>query len=117
MGERRVKPKNRKPTFFWQGVLILAPMLVLAKLGALALWQDKRMAQHEAMLRAQDAAEEAAQLIWNDLQKFSDPPSSNSSSTGFVAVFSSPQSYYYSGQTKRIDIDRAGHLVFPPPYD
>ncbi len=95
MGERRVKPKNRKPTFFWQGVLILAPMLVLAKLGALTLWQDKRMAQHEATLRAQDAAEEAAQLIWNGLQNFGDPRNS----------------------TKRIDIDRAGHLVFPPPYD
>src|SRR5215212_9638330 len=79
MGERRVKPKNRKPTFFWQGVLILAPMLVLAKLGALALWQDKRMAQHEATLRAQDAAEEAAQTIWNDLQSFDDPPPAISS--------------------------------------
>jgi signal transduction histidine kinase len=132
MGERRVKPKNRKPTFFWQGVLILAPMLVLAKLGALALWQDKRMAQHEATLRAQDAAEEAAQLIWNDLQTFGDPPPAPVSSTpsqpagstarriqtvNSIARFSSSQSYYYSGQTKRIDIDREGRLVFPPPYD
>ncbi|HEY0548744.1 MAG TPA: ATP-binding protein [Verrucomicrobiae bacterium] len=126
-----MKPKNRKPTFFWQGVLILTPMLVLAKLGALALWQDKRMAQHEAMLRAQDAAEEAAQLIWNDLQTFGDPPALSPSQSAhtvisapmrvypvnLVARFSSSQSYYYSGQTKRIDIDRAGRLVFPLPYD
>jgi signal transduction histidine kinase len=132
MGERRVKPKNRKPTFFWQGVLILAPMLVLAKLGALALWQDKRMAQHEAILRAQDAAEESAQLIWNDLQAFGDPPTAPASpqsprpagstarriqAVNSVARFSASQNYYYNGQTKRIDIDRAGHLVFPPPYD
>src|SRR5687767_15314280 len=102
MGERRVKPKNRKPTFFWQGVLILAPMLVLAKLGALALWQDKRMAQHEAKLRAQDAAEEAAQLIWNDLQSPDDAPSSRSARSANkriqaineVARFSSSRSFY-----------------------
>src|SRR5215212_9804013 len=89
MGERRVKPKNRKPTFFWQGVLILAPMLVLAKLGALALWQDKRVAQHEAMLRAQDAADEAAQIIWNDLQSFGEPapasPAPSSRTAGSTA--------------------------------
>jgi signal transduction histidine kinase len=63
MSEGRVKSKKRKPGFFWQGVLILAPMLVLAKLGALAIWQDKRMAQHEAELRAQDLAEQAADRL------------------------------------------------------
>src|SRR5437868_3500426 len=70
MSERRVKRTNRKPSFFWQGVLILAPMLVLAKLGALALSQDKRMAEHEAELRAQDVAEDIADKIWNELQSF-----------------------------------------------
>ena len=125
MGERRVKPKSRKPTFLWQGVLILAPMLVLAKLGALALWQDKRMAQHEAKLRAQDAAEEAAQLIWNDLQSLDDSPSARSAHSGnkriqavnHVSRFSSSRSFYYSGPTKRFDIDHAGRLVFPLPYE
>jgi len=62
MGERPVK-RNRKPRFFWQGVLILAPMLVLAKIGALAIWQDKRMAEHDAQLRAQDLAEQVAEKI------------------------------------------------------
>jgi signal transduction histidine kinase len=62
MDERPVK-QNRKPRFFWQGVLILAPMLVLAKVGALAIWQDKRMAEHEAKLRAQDLAEQVAGKI------------------------------------------------------
>ena len=61
MAQHRVKRTHRKPSFFWQGVLILAPMLVLAKLGALAIWQDKRMAQHEAELRAQDLAEQAVE--------------------------------------------------------
>ncbi len=63
MSERRVKRKNRKPSFFWQGVLILAPMLVLAKVGALAIWQDKRMAEHEAELRAKDLAEQIAAAL------------------------------------------------------
>ena len=63
MRQRRVKRTNRKPSFFWQGVLILAPMLVLAKLGALALSQDKRMAEHEAQLRAQDLAEQVADKL------------------------------------------------------
>src|SRR5687768_6118229 len=63
MPARPVKRKNRKPSFFWQGVLILAPMLVLAKVGALAIWQDKRMAEHEAELRAQDLAEQVAEKI------------------------------------------------------
>jgi signal transduction histidine kinase len=71
MRERPVKQKNRKPRFLWQGVLILAPMLVLAKLGALAIWQDKRMAEHEANLRAQDLAEQVADrlsVMWPSLE-------------------------------------------------
>ena len=63
MAERPVKRNNRKPRFFWQGVLILAPMLVLAKVGAFAIWQDQRMARHDAELRAQDIAEEAAEKL------------------------------------------------------
>src|ERR1043166_7529545 len=74
MGQRRVKRTNRKPTFFWQGVLILAPLFVLAKIGAVALSQDQRMARHEAELRAQDIAEEAAERIWNELQSFPTNP-------------------------------------------
>src|SRR5215210_5016280 len=65
MAERPVKQKNRKPSFFWQGVLILAPVLVLAKLGALAISQDKRMARQAAELQAQEMADDAATNIWN----------------------------------------------------
>jgi signal transduction histidine kinase len=70
MATRPVKRTDRKPSFFWQGVLILAPMLVLAKVGALAIWQDKRMAEHEAELRAQDLAEQAAGLLSQRWQQF-----------------------------------------------
>jgi hypothetical protein len=59
MDERRVKRsrQSRPPNFLWQGLLILLPVLVLAKVGALAIWQDKRLARHEAELRAQELAE------------------------------------------------------------
>src|SRR5436309_2642240 len=90
MSERRVKRTNRKPSFFWQGVLILAPMLVLAKLGALALSQDKRMAEHEAELRAQDVAEDASAAILSELTK---------ATNGF-----------------EFRVDRDGVLLSPRPY-
>ncbi len=138
MRQRRVKRTNRKPNFFWQGVLILAPMLVLAKLGALALTQDKRMARHEAELRAQDAAEEVAQAIWDELQKPGDPPFKaqvspykNPDSVTFTwkartphsrigsvnSVSGSSQSFAFAPATKRLELDRSGRLFFPPPYE
>jgi hypothetical protein len=89
MGERRAKPINRKPSFFWQGVLILAPVLVLANLGAYALWKDQRVAIHEAEMRARDLAEEAAGRIWDELE-----------SVAFPAI----------------EFDRAGKLINPKPY-
>ena len=131
MRQRRVKRTNRKPSFFWQGVLILAPMLVLAKLGALALAQDRRMAGHEAELRAQDIAEEAAQAVWDELQKPEAPSAktilmfrgplkgritiqrvSSVNSVAALALNFPPGTF-----TKRLDLDRAGRLVFPMPYE
>ena len=91
MRQHRVKRTNRKPSFFWQGVLILAPMLVLAKVGALAIWQDKRMAQHEAELRAQDLAEQAVEKFAADWAAH--PPT--------------------NGDSLLIDAD--GNLLSPPP--
>lgn len=91
MRERRVKPNYRKPGFFWQGVLILAPMIVLAKLGALAIWQDKRMAEHDAELRAQDLAEQVADRL----------------SVAWLG--------YQASNTHHILIDFDGNLLSPPP--
>ena len=131
MRQHRVKRTSRKPNFFWQGVLILAPMLVLAKLGALALTQDKRTQQHEAELRAQDVAEETVQAIWNHLQDTNEPgglaiptwrdsgrnirlPGVNS----MVAPSgSSPEKLYFVRRVKRLELDATGHLVQPPPYE
>ena len=97
MHQHRVPRTNHKPSFFWQGVLILAPVLVLAKLGAVALTQDKRMAQHEAELRAQDIADETVERVWNKIQS----PPDNAAPTNAVRQF---------------EIDAQGRLVSPKPY-
>ena len=47
-----VNGPSRKPSFLWQGVLILAPVLVLAGIGGYALWKDQRLAIREAEGRA-----------------------------------------------------------------
>src|SRR6185503_13336555 len=91
MAERRNKPnRRRKPSFFWQGLLILAPVLVLVKLGGYALWRDQRLAFHEAEVRAQELAEEAASRIWDELEMIRLPS---------------------------IQFDRSGKLLVPKPYE
>ena len=90
MAERRNKRNRRKPSFFWQGVLILAPVLVLAKLGAYALWRDQRLAFHEAEVRAQELAQEAALRIWDELE---------------------------ASRLPAIRFDRSGNLLLPKPYE
>jgi signal transduction histidine kinase/TolA-binding protein len=130
MRRHRVKRTSRKPNFFWQGVLILAPMLVLAKLGALALSQDKRMAQHEAELRAQDVAEEVVQAIWNDLQQQDNAPVAVTSRMIVTAAPSTrrrvggvntlnrtAQSIASPTLARVIEVDKENQLVFPPAYE
>ncbi len=46
------------PTFFWQGLLILLPVGLLAALGFFFVRQDKLIAEHEAVRRAQGIAED-----------------------------------------------------------
>lgn len=39
---------NRKPTFFWQGLLIVLPVLLLAAVGIVSLWKDRETVTLEA---------------------------------------------------------------------
>jgi len=43
---------NKKATFFWQGALIILPVVILAGVGFFSLRQDKVLARHEAEQRA-----------------------------------------------------------------
>ena len=127
MRQRRVKRTNRKPSFFWQGVLILAPMLVLAKLGALALSQDKRMAQHQAEVRAQELAElnvkSVAEALLSD-QHFSAISAMNARITNMPALVwdaftaryfgrASPSESIPMPQGTIIVVDGNGELTLP----
>ena len=82
--------RNRPPTFFWQGVLIVLPLAVLAALGLFSLRQDKVLAQHEATERAQRLADQLAQDLWAELTDLSGP------------------------NLPMFKVDGAGALVFPP---
>lgn len=84
-----------KPSFFWQGLLILLPVVALASVGLYALRQDKALARLAAAEHAQALADLIADSIWNALTALPGPGESD------------PNSF---------QVDRAGHLVFPRPY-
>jgi len=86
---------QRIPTFFWQGMLILLPVAVLAAIGWASLRQDKILAEHDARERAQTIADDF-------LQKFSAELTSTGSRTN--AAFS-------------FVVDQAGGLIFPPGWN
>ena len=86
---------SRKPTFFWQGILILLPVAVLAVIGWASLRQDKILAEHDARERAQTIADDF-------LQKFSTELTASGAQTN--AAFS-------------FVVDQDGGLIFPPAWN
>jgi signal transduction histidine kinase len=54
---------DQKPTFFWQGLLIVLPVVALAVAGFWSLRQDKSMAQAEARQRANELADSLMSAI------------------------------------------------------
>lgn len=82
----------RKPTFLWQGLLIVLPVAVLAAVGFLSLRQDRRLAEREAAERAQSIADDLVERIWREL-----------------AVTNLSGRLHFT-------IDAAGGLIFPPPH-
>lgn len=83
--------QQRKPTFRWQGLLILLPVAVLAVLGALSLRQDRVLAEHDATERARGIAEELLPRIWGVIE--------NTNASKQIAF----------------RVDRSGRLLHPPP--
>src|SRR4051794_32454626 len=59
--------ETRKPSFFWQGVLILTPVLILTGIGVAALWKERQFAMRDAEGRAQQLAGWVASRIINEL--------------------------------------------------
>src|SRR5690349_10067944 len=58
---------TRKPTFLWQGLLIVLPVALLAVVGVFSLRQDRLLARYEATERAQLIADELLPRLWTEL--------------------------------------------------
>ncbi len=87
--------QQRNPTFVWQALLILVPVMLLAIVGFFSLRQDKLLAEQEAQERAQAIADELRAQVWMAL-----------TNGGLVA--GPPASL-------RFQVDNGGRLLFPPP--
>ncbi|HSY18213.1 MAG TPA: ATP-binding protein [Candidatus Acidoferrales bacterium] len=57
------RPEKPSPTFFWQGVMILLPVAVLAVVSLVSLQQDERAAEAGARARAVQNAQSLARAI------------------------------------------------------
>src|SRR6266550_2774828 len=91
----RAPKKNRKATFFWQALLIVLPVIVLAAFGFLSLRQDKVLAQNEAAERAQGLADNLLPQLWTALTQIN--------------------IHQKLGGHPAFQVDSAGQLLFPPP--
>ena len=83
---------RRKPSFFWQALLILLPVAILATVGFVSLRRDKILAQHEAVERAQTIADSLLPGVWS--------ATTNADKEAF--------------EHHAFQIDNSGELLFPP---
>lgn len=60
-----------QPSFFWQGLLIVLPVVVLAGAGLFSIRQDQAIAQREAVEKAQALADQFADILWGELTESS----------------------------------------------
>src|SRR5262245_2363594 len=88
---KKVPPMGR--SFFWHGVLILLPVVVLASAGFLSLRQDRILARHEAVEKAQALAEQIADTVWK-------------------RIFRADAPLDFPEHSFRVDAE--GRLLFPP---
>ena len=98
--------KNR-PTFFWQGLLIVLPVVLLVGIGLVSLRRDKALALQEGTERAQALADSVSRRLWDSLTRL-DPALAGSPITANVAVGDS---------LCQFQVDNQGNLLFPPPND
>jgi signal transduction histidine kinase len=85
--------KARPASFFWQGLLILLPVGVLALVGFLALRNDRLLAEAQARQQAREIACDLAEVLWTELTATNEGP----------------------GRPWSFRLDQAGHLAVPPP--
>src|ERR1035437_5983009 len=68
---------QRKPTFFWQGVLILLPVALMAGFGFWGILRERNAVEHEAQQRAKEMFQtlpsEFGRIAANRLTQFDGP--------------------------------------------
>ena len=62
---RSILAGRRKPSFLWQGVLILLPVVVLALMGVASIRKDRTLVLQEARESATASAQQFAELVQN----------------------------------------------------
>jgi signal transduction histidine kinase len=87
---------GQKPTFLWQALLIMLPVVVLAVVGFFSLRQDRLLASYAAAERAQAVVDELAPKLWATL-----------TATNQIDHLKTPI----------FETDATGRLSFPPPYE
>ncbi len=106
----------RRPTFLWQGLLIVLPAILLAGVGLHSLRKDRALARLDAT--------EAAHALARNLADTTLPAAFNEVVAGLD--FSRPDAdkhdlvlnaFTGESMTLACEIDNEGELVFPPPVD
>jgi signal transduction histidine kinase len=59
----------RRPTFLWQGTLILLPAVLLSVIGLQSLKQDRALAEHQAIEQAKALAKTISQRLTQEISK------------------------------------------------
>ncbi len=121
MTSRRARrfAKPRKPTFFWQGALILLPAVVLCGFGFYSLRQDRDLAAHQASERARIYGREAAQHILQGPLHFLPAPAASDlafTASGPASPAEDPVGREAEALPSRIGIllNAEGQLIYPP---
>jgi signal transduction histidine kinase len=115
------KPKTSpKPTFFWQGVLILLPVAVLAAVALYSLNQDRLVVRHEATERAQAIADDLLDTLWQRLASSDRQPERPEPSAALITYSpanpdkSDPR--LLSIENPSFTVNASGQLLSPAPY-
>lgn len=110
---------TREPGFFWQGLMIVLPAILLAGVGFYSLRQDRMLALEEATAQARRFAASLTATLWPNafLPEFPDP----AAVAGFQSTPDHPErdpvfamSSKGAGQLAWL-MSASGELVYPPP--
>jgi signal transduction histidine kinase len=103
MAERMTAHDHRASSFFWQGLFILLPVLLLAVVGFLSIRQDKALVEQQAREQAREMIADLGPRIWQGLTNL--PPGVK------PPLLLTPESRIF------FVIDEHGELTFPEPYN